>query len=335
MRTTRWKPLPDDVMGATRELAEQLRHLVDRAGLNLRQLAADDHIPYGVPTLRQFFSGEVLPPHQLVGAIADRCGGDRALLLSTLDRAIAARNAGLPWAAIEIAPRPRRTLRDRPGLIIAACAAFVVVAIVLSVVVALGLTGKSSPDGAQAQPAPSTGPTIRSHTPSPSKVSTPPPTPAPTKRPSRGYDAVEQKSSGNLIRNGTFTGTTTSWWPVSEVRLSGDADRLRADVRGGSTEPWHRIVSAASFPLQYGRTYTLSFDASASTGITDQVTVQHDYEPYTQVISRKIALTTSPRHFSYRFTANLNTDEAALNFELGAHPTDHTIWLDNVTLTPR
>ena len=51
-------------------------------------------------------------------------------------------------------------------------------------------------------------------------------------------------------------------------------------------------------------------------------------------LSRDIELTTSMRHFVYRFTANVTTARAALNFEVGGHPSYHTIWLDNVALVP-
>jgi hypothetical protein len=321
--------LPDDVMGAARELAGQLRRLVDREGLTLRRLAADDEVPYGVPALRSFFSGRSLPPSRLVEVIADRCGGDRELLLSTLDRAIAARDAGLPWAAgTTPRPRSRPSLRGRPGLLIAAVAGFVVGTNALTAVAVARLTDRPShePAAARTQPASS-----RAHPPNAAQAVPLPPAP---RRPSRGDQPAPWETSGSLIRNGAFTGTAASWWPVSDVRIRADVDRLRADARGGSTDPSDRIVSTASFPLRAGRTYRLTFDAAAGADVTDHVTVQLDQQPFTAAISRRIELTTSMRRFSYLFAANLTTDQAALNFELGGHPGDHTIWLDNVTLAP-
>jgi hypothetical protein len=337
MRAARWKPLPADIMGASRELATRLRLLVDRAGLTLRQLAADDRVPHDVATLRRFFSGRELPPRELIEVIIERCGGDREQLLSTLDRATAAREAGFPWAAgtagVAGTAAPRRSLRRRPGWVIAAIAGIVVVTNALTAAVIVRLTDRpSSASAAAAESAPRTPPTP-SRPPTPSsaaarETSTPPP----TKRPPRGYRPASREPGGNLIRNGAFTGTVTSWWPVSDVRLRADADRLRADARGGSTESWGRIVSAAAFPLQTGRTYALTFDASAGADIVDRVTVQLDYQPYTAALARDIELTTLVRRFSYRFTANVTTERATLNFELGGHSSDHTIWLDNVAL---
>jgi hypothetical protein len=336
MKTSRWKPLPDDVMGAARELVVQLRLLMDRAGVSLRQLAAADNVPYSVMSLRRFLSGKVLPPGQLIEVIADRCDGDREQLLSTLDRAVAAKDAGLPWAA-RTASRRRRTLRGRRGLVIAAVVGFVVGTNVLTGVVVVRLADRPAGAVARTPPAPSS--TVSgAPTPSPAAASPSPPTGSPTippaGRPSRGDGPATQEMSDNLIRNGTFTGTTTSWWAVSDVRVRVDADRLRADARGGGGQSWARIVSADGFPLRAGRAYTLTFDAAAGADITDRVTVQRDSEPYTEAIGRDIDLAPSMRRFSYRFTAGFTTDQAALNFELGGHATDHTIWLDNVTLTP-
>ncbi|HEY7489014.1 MAG TPA: carbohydrate binding domain-containing protein [Streptosporangiaceae bacterium] len=320
MKTSRWKPLPADVMGAARELAGQLRLLMDRAGLSPRQLAADGNVPYDVTALQRFLSGRVLPPRQLVEVIAARCGGDREQLLSTLDRAVVARDAGLPWAA-GTTSRPRRSLRDRPKLIVAAFIGFIVVTNAVTAAVVVRLTDRSSSEDA--------GGAARTAPPDPPQSAG---VPTPARLPLRGTPPAPTKAS--LIRNGGFTGTTMSWWPVSDVRITADADRLRADVGGGSRERWDRIVSAASFPLRNGRTYTLTFDAAADADITDQVTVELDDQPYTEALSRKVKLTTSMRRFSYRFTANVALDQAALNFELGGHPNDHTVWLDNVTLIP-
>lgn len=365
MRTVRWEPLPAEVMGAARDLATQLRLLVDRAGLPLRQLAADDDVPHTVPELRRFFSGRVLPPRELVEVIADRCGGDRRLLLSTLDRAVVAREAGLPWAAAETAPasprssasptsstspsskppesrRSRRLLRRRRGPVIAAFAGLVVGTNALTAVAVIRFAdrppaeradaaSRSAPPGTPGSQSPSSGP-ASSRAPAPGLTAAPA---APSVRPpSRGFPPAPPETQGNLIRNGAFAGTTTSWWPVSSVRISPDAGRLRADVAGGGRQPWDRIVSAASFPLLSGRAYVLTFDAAADAEIADRVTVELDSPPYTQALNRRIALTTSMARFSYRFTANVTADQVALNFELGGHPGDHTIWLDNVSLLP-
>jgi len=336
MRTERWKPLPADIMGAARELAMQLRLLVDRAGLTARQLAADDQVPHNVTTLRRFLSGRELPPRHLVEVIADRCGGDREQLLSTLARAVTAREAGLPWAARAAGTAPTRSLRGslrgRPGLVIAAVVGFVVGTNALTAALVVRLNDRPSPQESTAAAAESAPP---SHPPAPITTATDgTPTSPPAKRPLRGYQPATREVSGNLIRNGTFTGTVMSWWPVSDVRIRADADRLRADARGGGSESWGRIVSAAGFPLRAGRPYILTFDAAAGADIIDRVTVQLDYQPYTAALSRGIELTASMRHFSYRFTANVTTEQATLNFELGDHQSDHTIWLDNVALAP-
>lgn len=80
MAMSHWKPLPADLPAATRDLAERMRTMLDEAGLSLRQFAASDDVHHSVTTLQRYFSGQALPPPQLIEVMARRFGADLELL---------------------------------------------------------------------------------------------------------------------------------------------------------------------------------------------------------------------------------------------------------------
>ena len=71
-----WKPLPTDLRDATTDLARYLRSMLDRHGLSLRKLAADEEVHYSLTTLHRYFSGRALPPWHLTERVSRRCGVD-------------------------------------------------------------------------------------------------------------------------------------------------------------------------------------------------------------------------------------------------------------------
>jgi hypothetical protein len=76
MAMSHWKPLPADLPSAVRDLAQGMRSSLDEAGLSLRQFAACDDVHYSVTTLQRYFSGQAVPPPQLIEVISRRCGSD-------------------------------------------------------------------------------------------------------------------------------------------------------------------------------------------------------------------------------------------------------------------
>lgn len=82
-----WKPLPADLRDATSELARYLRSMLDRNGLSLRKLAADEEVHYSLTTLHRYFSGRALPPWRLTERVSRRCGGDPREAFELYERA--------------------------------------------------------------------------------------------------------------------------------------------------------------------------------------------------------------------------------------------------------
>jgi hypothetical protein len=93
------------------ELARQLRFLLDREGLTPRQLAAEHDVPYTPAMLYRFFTGQALPPPQLIEVVARRCGGD----LEKLQIAYDAARRRTAMAAVTESLGRGRSQRDSPG----------------------------------------------------------------------------------------------------------------------------------------------------------------------------------------------------------------------------
>ncbi|WP_157357433.1 helix-turn-helix domain-containing protein [Amycolatopsis nigrescens] len=99
MSRAHWKPLADDLPHANRELAARLRALLDRRGLSLRQLAADEDVHHSLTALHRFFAGQAVPRRQLLELLSRRCDGDLYELYELRERALRGSSAP-PGAAL-------------------------------------------------------------------------------------------------------------------------------------------------------------------------------------------------------------------------------------------
>ncbi|WP_406674861.1 glycoside hydrolase family 6 protein [Nonomuraea sp. N2-4H] len=135
-----------------------------------------------------------------------------------------------------------------------------------------------------------------------------------------------------LVVNGTFTNGTAPWWNSANTTMTTDAGRLRVGVSGGTANPWDAMVAQNDIPLAQGKTYTLSFDASASTNVSAVTTVQLGDAPYTNTLTQPISLSPTSKRFSFPFTSTLTTSAGQVTFQLGGGAA-HTFYLDNVSLT--
>lgn len=140
-----------------------------------------------------------------------------------------------------------------------------------------------------------------------------------------------QIAGDELIRNGTFSGTTAHWW-TKAVSMGLDRNRLRVGVPGGSGERADKMVGYSIFPLRSGASYRLSFDVSADSAMSIEVTVQHEYAPYPRALTRHISAGRSMRRHTYSFTSDVTSDRGVITVQVGGHSRDHVVWLDNVSL---
>jgi endoglucanase len=143
--------------------------------------------------------------------------------------------------------------------------------------------------------------------------------------------AAPAAAATELVVNGAFAAGTAPWWNSANTTMAVDAGRLRVNVTGGTSNPWDAMVAQNDITLTAGRTYTLSFDAWASATVSAVTTVQLADSPYTNTLTKPLALTTASRRFSFPFTAGFHTWRGQVSFQLGKNAA-HTFYLDNVSL---
>ncbi|MER5996950.1 glycoside hydrolase family 6 protein [Nonomuraea angiospora] len=144
--------------------------------------------------------------------------------------------------------------------------------------------------------------------------------------------ATPATAATELVVNGTFSSGTTPWWNSANTSMAVDTGRLRVNVTGGTANPWDAMVAQNNIALTSGKSYTLSFDATASASVSAVTTVQLADSPYTNTLTQPIALTTTSKRFSFPFTSSLSTAAGQVSFQLGKNAA-HTVYLDNVSLT--
>ena len=135
------------------------------------------------------------------------------------------------------------------------------------------------------------------------------------------------------ISNGTFSTGTAGWWSTANAPISVVEGRLCAEVAGGTTNAWDVSLGHNGVPLIDGAPYALSFSASASAPVTVRANVQLNEAPYTAALSRAVALTTDTQTFEYTFTADLDSANGTLTFQLGGSAEAYTFCLDDVSLS--
>jgi hypothetical protein len=298
---------------AARELAEQLRALLDENGVSLRQLAAADDVHYSLTSLHRFFSGRALPPQQLVEVLGRRYGGDgatRERLRRLYERASAAEaaeatevieatEAGAPPAAGAPAPSPHSPATPaavgRRRLLIPAAL----------VLLAGGLAGAGvAAAGGLLDGSPREG---------------------------------GERAEAELLRGGAFDGDDPHpWWQHGEVKIRVRQGALRIDVRGGTSQPWDAMVGHSGVKLREGAGYTLRFTASASMVADMLVTVlreQQAAQPLVEARTWPVSLGPASQDFAFAFDSPLSTEFGQVTFRFGGGQESFTAFLDDISLT--
>ncbi|WP_069814631.1 helix-turn-helix domain-containing protein [Streptomyces sp. TP-A0874] len=155
----RWRALPDGLDPQLRELAEQLRGLVDHSGLSVALVA--DRTGYSKTSWERYLGGLLLPPRGAVVALAETAGANPEQLIGVWQVAEQAWNrsetgGGHTLEAIRFAQegqagaaRKRRRRMTAVGVL-----AVVVLCLAAASAMSNGGSGESSEAGAGASPAP-------------------------------------------------------------------------------------------------------------------------------------------------------------------------------------
>ncbi|WP_307859111.1 glycoside hydrolase family 9 protein [Herbiconiux sp. SYSU D00978] len=115
---------------------------------------------------------------------------------------------------------------------------------------------------------------------------------------------------------------------------------LCVDLPGGTTNRWDQIVGVNGIVVEAGTTYTLSFDASSSTGRPIRAILGDDDAPYDVLFEQNPTLTSGLTRYEYTFTPGKGFPAAAgedpasgqVAFQVGGSAEPWTFCLDNVSL---
>ncbi len=115
---------------------------------------------------------------------------------------------------------------------------------------------------------------------------------------------------------------------------------LQTELSGGTADKWDQIVGFNGVVIEPGVTYTLSFDASSSSGRPVRVVLGDDAPPHGVLFEQTPTLTTGMSHYEYTFTASAGfptlegegPGRGEVSFQMGGAPEAWTFSLDNVSL---
>jgi endoglucanase len=137
---------------------------------------------------------------------------------------------------------------------------------------------------------------------------------------------------GELLDNGSFSnGDTAPWWSTSSVSLAVAQGRLEANITNGGANPWDAILGQSDIAVFANGNYTLTLKAWASAPATVNAILQQDGAPFTQYFSTPLALTTTPKTFTFNFTSSAEDMDAVLQFQMGGQG-NIVVFLDNLSL---
>jgi hypothetical protein len=148
--------------------------------------------------------------------------------------------------------------------------------------------------------------------------------------------------SSELLLNGTFENGITPWTvelhggaaatiePISQIGYSGNA--CKTIITNSGTANWHVQVQQV-VPITSGKTYSVTFKASATAPRTMQIVFQQSVSPYTDYWSSEtINLTTSPSTYGpYTFVSNTTDPTQKFRFFLGNNNSE--VFIDDVVIT--
>ena len=142
----------------------------------------------------------------------------------------------------------------------------------------------------------------------------------------------------NLLTNGMFDDGLVGWDTfINEATAMGtfnvnSTGSLEANITNGGTNNWNVQLNQLGLTLENGKTYMLSFDASAVAPRIISVSLQQNVDPFADYGGPgAIDLSTEVQNFSDTFTMTAPTDpNARLTFNLGLD--NNNVIIDNVIL---
>lgn len=159
---------------------------------------------------------------------------------------------------------------------------------------------------------------------------------------------ANNEGSSKLIANGSFdtntSGWTDEWTEGSAGSIAAVDGKLSVTTTTAGPNPWSSKVYYRGIKLESGKTYTLTFKASAdiarkiNVNVGKQLTADPWFTNYFD--GAAIDLTTTSKDFSFEFTVTKATDsDIRVVFDLGPQSgqtaVDNKIYLDDIVLTEK
>ncbi|KAA8783568.1 family 16 glycosylhydrolase [Paenibacillus amylolyticus] len=144
--------------------------------------------------------------------------------------------------------------------------------------------------------------------------------------------------SRSKVKNGELSSVTSDWMvPASVTTVTYSDDQgISLTVPSTTQNWWDAILQQGQLTLEAGKTYRLSFDASASVPKPMQVVVSKTGSDDVKYLEQAAELTTTKQPYAYTFTMGDTEDEAdLLNFGLGHSlepAAEHVVSIQNVML---
>lgn len=142
--------------------------------------------------------------------------------------------------------------------------------------------------------------------------------------------------SQNKLKNGELASDRTNWdlIPADLSASHDDQAGIRMSLPGTSGNWWDAYLQQGQFALDAGKTYRLSFEASASAPKSMQAVISQGSGDFAKYMEEKVELTEAKQAYTYTFTMGEASDSAAvLAFGLGYPLTEaHTVSIQNVLL---
>jgi len=147
--------------------------------------------------------------------------------------------------------------------------------------------------------------------------------------------SITKQLNPNLILNGDFTGGMLHWntyvGASAAAIFATSGGQFAASITNGGTQSWHIQLLQPNIKLEKGKTYDLTFSASASSARAIQAGVSQDGGAYQTYFNKQIALTTAFLSYSSTFTMTYTTDDKA-RFYIDLGTSNIGVKLDNIEL---
>ena len=148
-------------------------------------------------------------------------------------------------------------------------------------------------------------------------------------------------SCANVITNHEFDNGTTDWnlyiqsgnsatQSIDNTSQLSGSNSNHINISSASGTNWHIQLVQPGKSITNGTSYTVEFQARASSNRNMYVSLQETVSPWTNYWGQTVSLTTSPQTFTFNLTAgSTNSGNVGIYFNVGESSSD--VWIDDVT----